>query len=253
MITNLIEYFEKTVNEFNTDKTAVIDNDKEYSFGFIKDRAKKLSSFLLSCNTADYNKPAAVFLDKSVNVIISNIAAMYSCMPYMNMDTKTPLYRISNIIEQVNPVFIITNSKYEEKIKEIYSGHIINIDDFDFNISIDDEKIIRHLRHKKLIEGRKPYLHISEVIAQVSPSEKRAQYILEKGQEISFYEQQIIDFLRLKPSQRHEIENLLLKQLSTVLSTEQKKRKIGNILLSLKRKNKIRCKGMRKAAIWEAV
>lgn len=141
MITNLIEYFEKTVNEFNTDKTAVIDNDKEYSFGFIKDRAKKLSSFLLSCNTADYNKPAAVFLDKSVNVIISNIAAMYSCMPYMNMDTKTPLYRISNIIEQVNPVFIITNSKYEEKIKEIYSGHIINIDDFDFNISIDEEKI----------------------------------------------------------------------------------------------------------------
>lgn len=141
MITNLIEYFENTVNGIIIDKTAVIDNDKEYSFGFIKDRAKKLSSFMLLCNTDDYNKPAAVFLDKSVNVIISNIAAMYSCMPYMNMDTKTPIYRISNIIEQVNPVFIITNSKYEKTIKEIYSGKIINIDNFDFNISINEEII----------------------------------------------------------------------------------------------------------------
>ena len=141
MITNLIEYFEKTVNEFNTDKTAVIDNDKEYSFGFIKDRAKKLSSFLLSYNTADYNKPAAVFLDKSVNVVIANVAAIYSCMPYMNMDTKTPLYRISNIIDQVNPAFIITDTKYEEKIKEIFQGIIINIDTFDFNISVNEEAI----------------------------------------------------------------------------------------------------------------
>lgn len=130
---------------------------------------------------------------------------------------------------------------------------ILALDRIQKGLSIDDEKIIRNLRHKKLIEGRKPHLHISNIIAQVSPSEKRAQYILEKGQEISFYEQQIINFLRLKPSHRHEIEDLLLKQLSTVLSTEQKKRKITNILLSLKRKNKIRCKGTTKAAIWEAV
>ena len=130
---------------------------------------------------------------------------------------------------------------------------ILALDRIQKGLSIDDEKIIRNLRHKKLIEGRKPHLHISNIIAHVSPSEKRAQYILEKGQEISFYEQQIINFLRLKPSHRHEIEDLLLKQLSTVLSTEQKKRKITNILLSLKRKNKIRCKGTTKTAIWEAV
>lgn len=141
MITNLVEYFEHTIANINTEKTAVIDNDKEYSFEFIRDNSKKLASYLLSQNTASYNQPAAVFLDKSVNVVISNIAAIYACMPYMNMDTKTPIYRISNIIEQVNPAFIITNTKYEEKIKEVFNGIIISIDIFDFNISIDEESI----------------------------------------------------------------------------------------------------------------
>lgn len=111
MITNLIEYFEKTTAAIDAKKTAVIDNEKEYSFEFIRDNSKKLASYLLSQNTAPYNQLAAVFLDKSVNVVISNIAAIYACMPYMNMDTKTPIYRISNIIEQVNSAFIITNTE----------------------------------------------------------------------------------------------------------------------------------------------
>ncbi|MCI6474770.1 MAG: AMP-binding protein [Mucispirillum sp.] len=141
MITNLIEYFENTTANINAEKTAVIDNDKEYSFKYIRDNSKKIATYLLSHNIAVYNKPAAVFLDKSVNVVIANVAAIYSCMPYMNMDTKTPIYRISNIIEQVNPAFIITNTKYEEKIKEIFNGVIINIDTFDFNIAINEEVI----------------------------------------------------------------------------------------------------------------
>ena len=141
MITNLIEYFENTIVNINAKKTAVIDNNEEYSFEYIRDNSKKLASYLLSYNIAVYNQPAAVFLDKSVNVVIANIAAIYSCMPYMNMDTKTPLYRISNIIEHVNPAFIVTNTKYEEKIKEIFNGVIINIDTFDFNIAINEEAI----------------------------------------------------------------------------------------------------------------
>ena len=141
MITNLIEYFEYTTANINAEKTAVIDNDKEYSFKYIRDNSKKIATYLLSHNIAVYNQPAAVFLDKSVNVVIANVAAIYSCMPYMNMDTKTPIYRISNIIEQVNPAFIITNTKYEEKIKEIFNGVIINIDTFDFNIAINEEAI----------------------------------------------------------------------------------------------------------------
>ena len=141
MITNLIEYFENTIVNINAKKTAVIDNNEVYSFEYIRDNSKKLASYLLSYNIAVYNQPAAVFLDKSVNVVIANIAAIYSCMPYMNMDTKTPLYRISNIIEHVNPAFIVTNTKYEENIKEIFHGIIINIDTFDFNISINEEVI----------------------------------------------------------------------------------------------------------------
>ena len=141
MITNLVEYFENNVVKNNSSKIAVVDRDKQYSFAYIEEHAKKIASYILSFNIDTYNKPVGVFLEKSVDVVISNIAAMYSCMPYMNMDIKTPLMRISNIIEQVDPVFIITNSKYESKIKEIYNGNIINIENFDYKIEIDNQKI----------------------------------------------------------------------------------------------------------------
>lgn len=141
MITNLVEYFENNVVKNNALKTAVIYRDEQYSFAFIREHAKKIASYILSSNIDTYNKPVGVFLEKSVDVVISNIAAMYSCMPYMNMDIKTPIMRISNIIEQVDPVFIITNSQYEPKIKEIYNGNIINIENFDYNIEIDNQKI----------------------------------------------------------------------------------------------------------------
>lgn len=141
MITNLVEYFENNVVKNNALKTAVIDRDEQYSFAFIREHAKKIASYILSSNIDTYNKPVGVFLEKSVDVVISNIAAMYSCMPYMNMDIKTPIMRISNIIEQVDPVFIITNSQYEPKIKEIYNGNIINVENFDYNIEIDNQKI----------------------------------------------------------------------------------------------------------------
>lgn len=74
-----------------------------------------------------------------------------------------------------------------------------------------------------------------------------------KGQSRSFYEEQILRFLRLKAAPRHEIEVVLLDQLSTALSTEQKKRQLGNLLLALKRKGKVRCKGVGKASMWEIV
>lgn len=68
MVTNLIEYFENTTVNLNAEKTAVIDNDKECSFKYIRDNSKKLATYLLFYNIAVYNQPTAVFLDKSVNV-----------------------------------------------------------------------------------------------------------------------------------------------------------------------------------------
>lgn len=68
MVTNLIEYFENTTVNLNAEKMAVIDNDKEYSFKYIRDNSKKLATYLLFYNIAVYNQPTAVFLDKSVNV-----------------------------------------------------------------------------------------------------------------------------------------------------------------------------------------
>ena len=130
---------------------------------------------------------------------------------------------------------------------------ILALDRIQKGLPIEDTKIIQHLRRANLIEGRKPHFHISAAVARLSPPESRVRYVRMKGQPSSFYEGQILDLLRLKAAPRNEIESLLLDQLSTALSTEQKKRKIGNLLLSLKRKGKVQCQGVGKASIWKLI
>ncbi|WP_448343831.1 RNA-binding domain-containing protein [Desulfovibrio piger] len=136
---------------------------------------------------------------------------------------------------------------------DISLSDILALDRIQKGLPIEDKNIIQHLRRANLIEGRKPHFHISAAVARLSPPESRARYVRMKGQSRSFYEEQILRFLRLKAAPRHEIEVVLLDQLSTALSTEQKKRQLGNLLLALKRKGKVRCKGVGKASMWEIV
>lgn len=130
---------------------------------------------------------------------------------------------------------------------------ILALDRIQKGLPIEDPKLIQHLRRACLIEGRKPHFHISAAVARLSPPESRVRYVRMKGQPTSFYEDQILAFLRLKAAPRHDIESLLLDQLSAALSADQKKRKVGNLLLSLKRKGKVQCRGVGKASMWELV
>lgn len=114
------------------------------------------------------------------------------------------------------------------------------------------EETLRHLRSRGLVEGRKPNIHVSADIARMTAGE--AEYIRTRAQDDDYYKKLIMDYLReFGSANREDLDGLLWTKLSDGLDAEQKKNKIGNLLNSLSRAEKIRNSGPKKTPRWELV
>ena len=131
---NLIEFFIETTIK-NRNKIAVIVGAKDITFGDLDIKARALAQSILQ-DCLYKNEPIALYLPKSIDAVISDIAITYSGNIYMNLDVKNPEERILNILALIKPRIIITNMEYYPRISKIVSGsiRIINID----NIELDN-------------------------------------------------------------------------------------------------------------------
>jgi amino acid adenylation domain-containing protein len=145
MLFNLLQYFENIVS-INPDKIAVKEESDSINFKNLQFRSKVLASLIKKTTSGKINSPIAVFLPKSINCIISDIACTYSGNPYMNLDVKAPSTRINNILKQINPIVIITTDKFESLLPEMSpSVVIINLDSVDYENSYVDNDILTYL------------------------------------------------------------------------------------------------------------
>lgn len=131
MHTNLLDYL-KVTSERVPARTAVIDGDRNISFLDLSEDAKKLSGIINRKVNGIIRKPVAVLLDKQIETIVANISIIFSGNAYMNLDTKTPVQRICNIIKLIEPELIITNNKFMPKLEGIWpSEKVLNMDQID--------------------------------------------------------------------------------------------------------------------------
>ena len=125
---------------------------------------------------------------------------------------------------------------------------ILALDRVQKRLPLSDD-MIKRLRRDGLIEGRKPHLHVSAVVAKVTAS--KADYIKTRAQDDDYYCKLITDYLKkFNKASRGEIDKLLMDKLSNVLDNGQKKRKIANLLTKLRRSGRIRNDGSKKAPQW---
>ena len=144
MYINILEYLEKTVKSV-PDKIAVIDGESDITFQDLTIKANLLAIHILKSRSI--NKTIAVFLPKSIESIIADIAITYSGNAYMNLDIKTPSARIQNILDLINPEAVITNKKHASFIHDINpSLPLILIDEFAFTHSINGDLINNRLK-----------------------------------------------------------------------------------------------------------
>jgi ATP-dependent DNA helicase RecG len=112
------------------------------------------------------------------------------------------------------------------------------------------EEALRTLRRRKLVEGRKPALHVSAQVAAATDS--RGAYIRQRSQGDLHYRQLILDYIkRFKTATRDELRDMLLPALPSVLSPEQKEIKLKNLLAALRREGLIVRQGAGPKAFWQ--
>ena len=106
------------------------------------------------------------------------------------------------------------------------------------------------LRKGKLIEGRKPHLRVSEVIADATGN--LVDYVRTRPQTDAHYASLIRDLLeRAGSATREDINALLIPLLPDVLTDGQKLNKVSNLLSRLRREGSIRNTGSRTQPRWE--
>lgn len=108
---------------------------------------------------------------------------------------------------------------------------------------------VRMLRGKKLIEGRAPNFFVAaDVAAAVGDA---AQYTLNKGLDKAFYRGLVISHLTsFGETSRQQIERLLLPKLPEVLSEEQKKNMVKNLLAEMRREGAVEPTGKGPGSGW---
>lgn len=146
---NLIEYLVETV-KLKGNSTAVIENDKEINFNQLYKNICALGNYILDKSDV-INKPIAIYLPKSINCVIADLGVMISGNAYLNLDVKSPSQRIENILDLVQPEFIITTKDLLKGVEGIYSSDkIILIDELDFESQINDEQLLKRLNLRSI-------------------------------------------------------------------------------------------------------
>lgn len=128
---------------------------------------------------------------------------------------------------------------------------VLALDRVQKRLPLPDEAI-RRLRHAKLIEGRKPHLHVAADVAPATGS--KADYIRTRAQDDAHYASLVLDYLRqFGSASRLEIDDLLRPYLHDSLDPAQKRNKVTNLLAKMRRTGQIRNAGSTPRPRWELV
>lgn len=98
------------------------------------------------------------------------------------------------------------------------------------------------LKSKKLIEGRRPNIYVSEAVA--AETDTRVDYIRKRSFDKQHFKDLVISYLeRYHEADRKEIDKLLLDKVSDALNDDQKHLFIKNLLRDMKRERTIHTTG----------
>ena len=144
-------------------------------------------------------------------------------------------------------------------IDENYSRALLTRTDIDLSeaLALDavqkrgtaDAAAVTRLRRKGLIEGRQGRLHVAGSIAAATDTVD--EYLHHRAFDDQYFCDLIVEFLRARgEGRRADFERLLQGKLSDLLSAQQKKNKIKNLLQKLRRAGVIASEGGTFGTIW---
>ena len=155
-----------------------------------------------------------------------------------------PEYSFTDNLVKVAITGKIVDMNYARKLAQMPNlalGDIMLLDKVQKRQVLEDTDIKR-LRRKKLIEGRKPNLHISSRVA--GKTDQKVDYMKMKGIDDSYCRKIIVDYLlKFSEGMKSDFEKVLLDKLPDILDEQKKKNKIKNALQDLRKAGVISAMG----------
>ena len=111
------------------------------------------------------------------------------------------------------------------------------------------EEEFKLLKRQKLIEGRRPNLYVSSRIAAATGA--RVAYIRNRGLDKEHYKSLLVSFLEeYHKGRRRDFEELLMDKMPDLLSDQQKRNQVQNLLQEMKREGIISTDPPRGGRMW---
>lgn len=106
--THITHYFEMTVTA-HPDRVAVYDGDRSITFQQLHERVLREAARISLRLGGKIGQIVAVFLPKSLDAVVADLAILYSGNTYMNLDVKSPEQRTRAILAQTCPSLLIAD------------------------------------------------------------------------------------------------------------------------------------------------
>lgn len=161
-----------------------------------------------------------------------------------------PTYDLSNDsvkVEIFGKVLDINYAKILAKNIGLSLNDIILLDNVQKKKTIEIE-VAKRLRKLGYIEGRYPNIYISAMVAEKTGA--IGEYLDKKGLDNQYYEKLIMDYLKVKPTSKRELDVYLGAKLSNILTDKQKKKKVSNLLYRMALRGLVESSSRSRNAIW---
>lgn len=106
---NITQYFDQTA-ALHPGRIAVRDGEREITFKQLHERILAGAYEISKKLGGRTGQVVGVFLPKSLETVISDLAILYSGNAYMNLDIKNPEQRIRSILDQTRPALLIAEN-----------------------------------------------------------------------------------------------------------------------------------------------
>lgn len=125
MKTSLIDYLMETVRRA-PDRIAVWDNGRTLSFVELAGQAAALAGRIHE-QVPGKGRVIAVYLPKCAAATVSDFAILMAGHAFMNLDVHTPTERIGEILHNVEPPILLTDTKGYAALSAIFPGPILDV------------------------------------------------------------------------------------------------------------------------------
>lgn len=142
---NILELLEQSARK-HPDKSAFIDENVIMSYEMLLRTSMSIGTSLL--NLGVRNRPIAVYLEKSVDLVSAMMGVVYSGNFYTVIDTDMPSDRIEKIFSTLKPAAVITDMSRLYKAINLSVATVFSVNDL--SSSVPDNKKLKSIRSAQI-------------------------------------------------------------------------------------------------------